>query len=217
MNMMALALQSTCILLVLIIPTLSNLCCEDGHFNESTTECMYACDNGVDEGIQVSILTLTFDDITSITHGNHMCKNVYYTNKFKPLECSTMNDLVWPQNPSCSCPSCRCTTETIDEYVYYEQQSQFRNITSTYRKCGKCTCSKNNDNILVYSCTRDYQPCPNITSTLCHTYNGETYSPNESWFNLTDDCDQFCICNLDGTISCATGFEDILDGPNENI
>eukprot|EP01084_Bolivina_argentea_P178493 308540_1 len=209
--MMSLVLQSTYILLAVIIPTLSRLCCEEGHFNDTTTQCMYACEHGVDEGIQVSFLTLTFDDIVGNSAWNSMCSSIYYTNKFKPSECSTMNDLVWP---SCSCPSCSCSTVIDDEYVYYEKQHLFRNITTTSRICGKCKCSENNDNILVYSC--DTQKCTN-NITSCHTYNGETYSPNESWFNATDDCDQFCICNSDGSISCATGFEDIFEGPNENI
>eukprot|EP01084_Bolivina_argentea_P178491 308538_1 len=125
-----------------------------------------------------------------------------------------MNDLVWrQQNPTCSCPSCGCVTEKTDEYVYYEHQYVYKEVIGSTKICGKCTCAKNNDNNLVYSCDREW-PCPNTT---CHTYYDETYDTNESWFNVTDDCDQFCICNADGTISCATGFEDILHGPNENI
>eukprot|EP01084_Bolivina_argentea_P066261 120783_1 len=191
-------------------------CYNGGYFQHNGEQCQLHCwedDSVIDISSPQNELTFT-----SIVES---CDEVQTGLRFG--YCSNgKSDLVWPDfgPDGCSCPYCKCDTQTSPTMQPFEQPIQ--------KSCYNCFC----DNIIsgtqmgfqcnyLYSLYQPYNleafSCP---ATATCTDSGNTYYPGQSWFSnvgVGEECNKFCYCDENGSTICETGFSNILSSANSQV
>eukprot|EP01084_Bolivina_argentea_P022779 42365_1 len=213
-----------------------NITCYYGYFKEimdqnSTNygKCAFNCFHYLTNGTQITTQILkenvTFDMI--INSGIHSCLSDV-PDEFKSNNCSTLDDLIWPDNCMfSSCPYCPC----------YEPPSTTKVAnTTTYftKRCTECECNiRNNKNETGWECNPRYYVnnpfewdnyiCTDNTVISCtDNSTGQTYTPGYGyWLDPPyvngPYCQTYCYCNFDGTIDCENTYTDILNSQNTQL
>eukprot|EP01083_Nonionella_stella_P067308 177923_1 len=186
--------------------------CSSGWFEWHNNKCMFDCDIPYD--VHVNPATLPFDVIAN------SCEDVRYSNLLGL--CSTLNDLVWPDN-ICMCPSCACSTPNE---CFMGTRYGLPGLGG--KSCFNCTCIQGTPS--VYQCTPPEEryyvssldnwndfTCQNPPILCTDSASGNTYRTGESWFSMPSnpdpdyECDTFCYCKANGEHICERGFDAIIN------